>query len=88
MRVAADAIALHTERRRNHRCSVERADVGWFHEHLAEDLINAACDGSLIDKPQFLAQNPRGSAMWPSVAHVSIVRRLGDFAIIHPRPAM
>lgn len=85
MRNATGAIAVRTERIRNHRCSVEQEDVGWFLQHLAEGLMNTTPDGSLIDKPQFLTQIARGFAMRRSVAHAVIVRLLGDFAISHAR---
>lgn len=85
MSVATDSIAVLTDLNRNYVRSVEQADVGWFRQHLADDFLNTNPDGSLIDKPTFLAQIARGSAVRQIAAHDVMVRLLGDFAIIHAR---
>ena len=45
--------------------------------------MNADPDGSLTDKPTFLARIARGSAMWQIVTQDGMVRLPGDFALIH-----
>lgn len=63
----------------------EKADVGWYAAHLAEDYMATNPDGSLVDKAGFLARftKPSSSTNYrtPEV-HIQIV---GDVALIHAR---
>ncbi len=65
--------------------SVQHGDVRRFHEILAEDFLCSNPDGSLVDKPQFLAQTTRPVTISDLVAEDVRVRLLGDVAIIHAR---
>ncbi len=65
--------------------SVQQGDVRRFDEILAEDFLCSNPDGSLIDKPQFLAQTARPVTIQGLVAEQVQVRILGDVAIIHAR---
>jgi ketosteroid isomerase-like protein len=65
--------------------SVQNGDVRRFSEILAEDFLCSNPDGSLVDKPQFLAQTARPVTISGLVAEDVRVRVLGDVAIIHGR---
>jgi ketosteroid isomerase-like protein len=65
--------------------SVQRGDVDWFAAHLADDFLASNPDGSLVDKPQFLAQTARPVTISGLVEDDVRVRRLGEVAIIHAR---
>jgi hypothetical protein len=70
---------------RNYVRAVDEADVAWFDANLAADFRNTNPDGTLIDRPTFLAQIGRGSTVRDIREHDVIIRILGDFAIIHAR---
>jgi len=70
---------------RNYVRAVDEADVAWFDAHLTPDFRNTNPDGTLIDRPAFLAQIGRGSTVRDIREHDVIIRVLGDFAIIHAR---
>lgn len=36
------------------------ADVEWYREHLADDFVVIESDGSVLNKPEFLATTARG----------------------------
>jgi ketosteroid isomerase-like protein len=63
--------------------SVQHGDVRRFDEILAADFLCSNPDGSLIDKPQFLAQTARPVSISGLEAEDVKVRILGDVAIIH-----
>ena len=65
--------------------SVQTSDVHRFEEILAEDFLCSNPDGSLVDRPAFLAQTARPVAIKDLQAHDVLVRILGDVAIIHAR---
>ena len=70
---------------RDYIASVQNGDVARFREILAEDFLCSNPDGSLVDKPAFLAQTARPV----TISGLSIddvrIRLMGDFAIIHAR---
>ncbi len=63
--------------------SVQAGDVRWFEEHLAEDFLNSNPDGSLVDRPGFLAQIARPTAISNLQAEEVRIRIIGEVAIIH-----
>ena len=65
--------------------SVQLSDVGCFEKILAEDFLNSNPDGSLVDRPGFLAQIARPAMISNLDAHDVRIRILGDVAIIHAR---
>jgi ketosteroid isomerase-like protein len=65
--------------------AVDQADVSWFEQHLTQDFLNTNPDGSLVDRPAFLAQIARGAGVTDLKEHDVQIRMLGDFAIIHAR---
>jgi ketosteroid isomerase-like protein len=65
--------------------SVQQGDVKRFGEILAEDFLASNPDGSLVDKPGFLAQTARPVTISALAAHDVRIRLLGDVAIIHAR---
>lgn len=77
--------ATLAELNRNYVRAVDQADVAWFDANLADDFLNTNPDGSLIDRPAFLAQIARGSTVRNIREHDVVIRILGDFAIIHAR---
>jgi len=52
-------------------------------EILAADFLCSHPDGSLVDRPTFLAQTARPVAIRDLAAEDVVVRLMGDFAIIH-----
>jgi len=65
--------------------SVQKSDVRWFDEHLAEDFLNSNPDGSIVDRAGFLAQIARPvpiKGLRPADVRIRI---LGEIAIIHAR---
>jgi ketosteroid isomerase-like protein len=65
--------------------SVQQGDVQRFDAILADDFLASNPDGSLVDKPQFLAQTARPVTISGLTAHDVRVRVLGEVAIIHAR---
>jgi len=65
--------------------SVQHGDVRRFEEILAEDFLCSNPDGSLVDKPGFLAQTAQPVTISGLTAEDVQVRILGDVAIIHAR---
>ncbi len=65
--------------------SVQRGDVKRFAEILAEDFLCSNPDGSLVDKPQFLAQTARPVTISELAAEDVRIRLFEDVAIIHGR---
>jgi ketosteroid isomerase-like protein len=65
--------------------SVQHGDVRRFEEILAEDFLCSNPDGSLVDKPGFLAQTARPVTISGLAIEDVRVRILGDVAIIHAR---
>jgi ketosteroid isomerase-like protein len=65
--------------------SVERSDVHWFDQNLAQDFLNSNPDGSLVERAGFLAQIARPSTVSNLEAHDVRIRIMDDFAIIHAR---
>jgi ketosteroid isomerase-like protein len=63
--------------------SVQKGDVHRFDEILADDFLCSNPDGSLVDKPAFLAQTARPVTISSLEAHDVLIRLLGDVAIIH-----
>ena len=75
------------ELNRDYIQSVQKGDVHRFDEILADDFLCSNPDGSLVDKPAFLAQTARPVTISNLEAHDVNVRVMGDFAIIHARTA-
>ena len=71
------------ELNRNYIRSAEQSDVRWYGENLAEDYLSTNPDGSLIDKPAFLARIARPYPGSHLEAVDVRVRIFGDVAIIH-----
>lgn len=65
--------------------SVAKSDVKRFGEILSDDFLNSNPDGTLADKPQFLAQIGRLAAVSNLKCEDVRIRILGDTAIIHGR---
>jgi ketosteroid isomerase-like protein len=65
--------------------SVQHGDVRRFDEILAEDFLCSNPDGSLVDRPQFLAQTARPVTISGLAIDDVRIRILGDVAIIHAR---
>jgi hypothetical protein len=65
--------------------AVEASNVGWFEQHLGEDFLNVNADGTLVDRPAFLAQIARPLTI-SNLEPVEIrIRIMGEFAIINAR---
>jgi hypothetical protein len=64
--------------------SVRDANVERFREILAADFLCSNPDGTLLDKPQFLAQTAATKLKQLTTEDVRI-RVIGDVAIIHAR---
>jgi ketosteroid isomerase-like protein len=65
--------------------SVQKSDVRWFDEHLAEDFLNSNPDGSIVDRAGFLAQIAKPVAIKGLRPSDVRIRILGEIAIIHAR---
>lgn len=65
--------------------SVQNGDVARFRDLLADDFLCSNLDGSLVDKPAFLAQTARPVTISGLIAEDVRIRVLGDVAIIHAR---
>lgn len=65
--------------------AVQKSDVRWFDEHLAEDFLNSNPDGSIVDRAGFLAQIAKPVALKGLRPSDVRIRILGEFAIIHAR---
>jgi ketosteroid isomerase-like protein len=87
--MSALALAADTERRtieelnRQYLRAGEHGDVDWYGEHLAEDFLSSAVDGSISDKAAFLKRIARGRAGSGFQAHDVRVRFVGELALVH-----
>ena len=61
----------------------EKADVGWYAEHLAEDYMATNPDDSLVDKAGFLARIAKGTSASNYRAPAVRIQLVGDVALIH-----
>ncbi len=61
----------------------ESGDAAWFAEHLADDFLSSAVDGSLSDKPAFLKRIVDRRAGSNFAAHDVRVRFVGELALVH-----
>jgi ketosteroid isomerase-like protein len=61
----------------------ERGDVAWYGEHLADDFLSSAVDGSLSDKPAFLKRIGARRSGSGFVAHDVRIRFVGELALVH-----
>jgi len=61
----------------------EHGDVDWYSEHLADDFLSSAVDGSISDKPAFLRRIAlrRGGSGFQ--AHDVRIRFVGELALVH-----
>ncbi len=57
-------------------------DVAWYREHLAEDFVCIESDGSVLDKPAFLAMTAQGSDLAEYRLEDVSVRFYGDVALV------
>ena len=69
----------------NYIRAVRMSDVRWFEQHLAADFLNSNPDGSLVDRPGFLAQVAPPCPVSELKAEDVRIRVLGAMAIIHGR---
>lgn len=65
--------------------SVQHGDVRRFDEILAPDFLCSNPDGSLVDKPAFLAQTARPVTISGLAIDDVRIRIMGDVALIHAR---
>jgi ketosteroid isomerase-like protein len=65
--------------------SVQRGDVNWFRENLADDFMCTNPDASFLDKSEFLELIGRGARISALREDNVQIRLMGDFAIIHAR---
>ncbi|HET9208498.1 MAG TPA: nuclear transport factor 2 family protein [Burkholderiaceae bacterium] len=83
------AIPTDTERRtieelnRQYLRAGEHGDVDWYGEHLADDFLSSAVDGSISDKAAFLKRIARGRAGSDFEAHDVRIRFVGELALVH-----
>ncbi|MGH8704678.1 MAG: nuclear transport factor 2 family protein, partial [Burkholderiales bacterium] len=82
---SADDLETLQELNANYIRSVQRSDVRWFDENLAQDFMNSNPDGSLVDRAGFLAQIAPPCAVANIAAEDVRIRVMGDTAIIHAR---
>jgi len=83
----ANEIDLDTLRRLNGGFirAVATSDAGWFERHLSSDFVNSNADGTLSERPAFIAAVARPSSVPDlSVSDVRI-RLFGATAIVHGR---
>jgi len=78
-----DDLATLADLNRDYIASVQGGDVARFNAILAADFLCSSPDGTLIDKPAFLAQTARPVTISALVAEQVRIRLMGDFAIIH-----
>ena len=57
-------------------------DVDWYRNHLAEEFVCIDSDGSVLDKPAFLAMTARGSDLAEYRLDDVDVRFYGDVALV------
>ena len=84
---SADAIAL-TELNQNYLVSYRTGDVQWFDRNLTEDFREAAPDGTLLNKAEFLRKiglRVGGDAQGVQAVELEI-RLFGDLAVVHAMP--
>ena len=87
--MSALAIAAETERRtieelnRQYLRAGEHGAVDWYGEHLADDFLSSAVDGSISDKAAFLKRIGRGRAGSGFQAHDVRIRFVGELALVH-----
>ena len=79
-----DDVATLDRLNRDYILSVQNADVRRFDELLADDFLCSLPDGSLLDRPAFLAFTARGG-LTRLDAHDVNIRLFGDVAIVHGR---
>lgn len=84
-RLDRDDLDALTALNRDYIHSVQHGDVNRFDEILAEDFLCSNPDGSLVDKPAFLAETARPVTIRGLTAEDVKIRILGDVAIIHAR---
>lgn len=82
--VAADIALLHHLNEEYIR-SVQESDVGWFDTFLADDFCCSNSDGTLSGRAEFLQHTALPAEFTQLAAHDVVIRRMGDFAIIHAR---
>jgi ketosteroid isomerase-like protein len=80
----ADLDILHALNR-DYINSVQNSDVRRFEELLAPEFYCSNPDGTLINRPGFLAQTARPVSITNLRAHDVLIRLSGDLAIIHAR---
>jgi ketosteroid isomerase-like protein len=57
-------------------------DVGWYRKHLAEDFVCIESDGSVLDKPAFLAMTAQGSDLVEYHLDEVHLRFYGDVVLV------
>ena len=75
----------HAEIRRLNEAYVKASlagDVEWYRNHLAEEFVCIDSDGSVLDKPAFLAMTARGSDLAEYRLDDVDVRFYGDVALV------
>ena len=61
----------------------EHGDVAWYREHLSDDFLGSAVDGSLSDKAAYLQRIALRRAGSGFAAHDVRVRFVGELALVH-----
>jgi ketosteroid isomerase-like protein len=79
---STDLEVLHALNRDYIAC-VQNGDVRRFDEILAAEFYCSNPDGTLVDRPGFLAQTARPVTISNLTAHDVLIRVIGDVAIIH-----
>jgi hypothetical protein len=82
---AADDLAALERLNEGYIRSVGTSDTGWFEQNLSDDFVNSNPDGSLVDRPGFLARVAQPCPVSELAAEDVRIRVLGDVAIVHGR---
>ncbi len=83
--MSADAADRRTieELNRQYLRAGEHGDVDWYREHLADDFLGSAVDGSVADKTAFLQRIGQRRAGSGFAAHDVRIRFVGELALVH-----
>jgi len=58
------------------------SNVAWFHTHLAEEFVCIESDGSVLDKPAFIAMTAKDSGLADYKLDQVDIRFYGDVALV------
>jgi ketosteroid isomerase-like protein len=71
----------------NYIRSVQESDAKWFEQNLDQDFVNTNPDGTLSERPDFIAFIARPCAVTKLKCEDVHIRLHGDAAVIHARTA-